>query len=153
MTGRHTTKTLALGTALAVLCALGCGSSKRIAKTNDALRIQREDLRERVETLEGENAELHVKIAELMQTGDTELSDDVLAAMPRIASIELSRFSIIWTEGGSSEARFFIVPKDGQGRFVPAVGTLELRVVGTGQPGESPSVLSELVFSPTGGGL
>jgi hypothetical protein len=120
--------TLALSTALAVLCALGCSSGKRIAKVNDALRLEREELKERVVSLEGENAELHVKIAELIQTSDSELTEDELAAIPRLASIELTRYCSVWTEGGASEARFFVVPKDGRGRFVQVVGEVALIV-------------------------
>lgn len=113
---------------LSAFALTGCNSGKRIARANDNLRIEREQLKEQVTALENENAELHVKIAELLQSTDSELSEDVLAAMPRVASIELTRYCSIWTEGGASEARFFVVPKDGMGRFVPAVGKLMLTI-------------------------
>lgn len=113
---------------LSAFALTGCNSGKRIAKANDNLRIEREQLKEQVTALENENAELHVKIAELLQSTDSELSEDVLAAMPRVASIELTRYCSIWTEGGASEARFFVVPRDGRGRFVHAVGEIGLSV-------------------------
>ena len=123
---------------LSAFTLTGCNSGKRIAKANDNLRIEREQLKEQVTALENENAELHVKIAELLQSTDSELSEDVLAAMPRVASIELTRYCSIWTEGGASEARFFVVPKDGMGRFVPAVGKLVVSVSEYEKPNKPP---------------
>lgn len=100
----------------------GCGSGKRIAKANDALRLERESLKEQVTSLEAENAELSAKVTELSQQREGAPPEDVIAALPRVASIELTRFCSVRTEGGKSEARFFLVPKDGRGRFVQAVG-------------------------------
>ena len=136
----------------AVVLALtlaGCSSGKRIARTNDALRQERELLREQVESLRAQVAELKTKVSELNAARETPIPDDVLAALPRVAGIMLNRFSTIWTEDDSSEARFFVVPRDGRERFIQAVGSLELRVVAIGRSGEEPRVLAERVVSPT----
>lgn len=140
--------TRAIAAAILLVCLTGCQSGRRIAKANDALRLERESLKERVSAVEAENAELRAKVSELSRE-QSALPDDTLSALPRIASIELTRSSTIWTEGGASEIRFFLVPKDGLGRFVQAVGTLKLRAVVTGSPSEEPSVLIEQDITPT----
>lgn len=130
--------------ALIVLClaALGCNSGARIAKANDGLRLEREDQRERIESLEAENAELRAKLSEANARAESPLPEDVVEALPRVASIELTRFS----GSHNGEIVWSIKPTDGRGRFVQAVGTLELRAVSAG---ELPTVLAEAVLSPT----
>jgi len=136
-------------TLVLALVLAGCSSGRRIARTNDALRLERETLRSQVEALEAEVAELNTKLTELNARRGSPIPDDVLAALPRVASLTLNRFSTIWTENGTSEARFFVVPRDGRDRFIQAVGTLELRAVAIGQSGQEPEVLAERIISPT----
>ncbi|RNC82447.1 MAG: hypothetical protein ED559_11905 [Phycisphaera sp.] len=130
---KHALKSAAI---LLALTATGCSSGARIAKTNDKLRLERETLREQIEQLESENAELEAKVSELSRQSDASPSDDIIAALPRVASIELTRFCSVWTEGGASEARFFLVPKDGRGRFVQAVGKAGVTVADYGELAE-----------------
>ncbi|GAB5496439.1 MAG: hypothetical protein Phyf2KO_15190 [Phycisphaerales bacterium] len=118
---------------LLALTATGCSSGARIAKTNDKLRLERETLREQIDRLESENAELKAKVSELSMQNDASPSDEIIAALPRVASIELTRYCSVWTEGGASEARFFLVPTDGRGRFVQAVGKVGVTVAEYGE--------------------
>ncbi|MEO1584943.1 MAG: hypothetical protein AAFR96_10290 [Planctomycetota bacterium] len=133
--------------ALIVLClaagslASGCNSGKRIAAANDQLRLERETQRERIDTLEAENAELQTKLAESNARLESPLPDDVLDALPRVASIELTRFCDV----SDGEVTWSLSTKDGRGRFVQVVGTLELRAVSTGA---EPAVLAEAVLTP-----
>ncbi len=121
--------------------AIGCSSGERIARANDELRLEREAQRERIEALEAENAELRAKLAEATARAESPLPDDVLEALPRVARIELTRFSTI--DGGS--ITWAIRPTDGRGRFVQVVGTLEVRAI---DAGDQPSVLAEAVLTP-----
>lgn len=132
-----------------VLCATGCGSGKRIAKANDALRFERETQRERIAALESENAELKSKNSELNARLESPLTEDVLAAMPRVAGVTLQRASAIEIEGADTRAVFLLTTQDGQGRFVQAVGSVELRAVEIGEQGEDAEVLGERVVTPT----
>ncbi|MEL7484368.1 MAG: hypothetical protein AAFN41_08430 [Planctomycetota bacterium] len=128
--------------ALLFSISIGCSSGARIAAANDELRSERETQRERIDALEAENAELKAKLAEANARSESPLPEDVIDALPRVAGIELTRFSSI----GDSEVTWAIKPTDGRGRFVQVVGTLELRAVAVGA---DPSVLAEVVLSPT----
>lgn len=126
----------------------GCNSGKRIAKANDALRLEREAQGERIAALESENAELRSKNSELNARLESPLSEDVLATLPRIASVSLLRASGIEAPNGTTEALFMLTTADGRGRFVQAVGTVELRVVELGEQGEDAAVLGERTVTP-----
>lgn len=130
--------------ALFVLCLSvpGCSSGERIAGTNDQLRIERESQRETIAQLESENAELRAKLAEANARAESPLPDDVIAALPRVATIELTRFCSI--DDGS--VTWSLKPTDGRGRSVQVVGTLEVRAVSTDA---EPRVLAEAVLTPT----
>ena len=112
---------------LLIACLAGCNSGKRIAKANDELRLERESLQEQVASLEAENAELKSKNSELNKRLDSPVPEDVLSALPRVATITLGRASAIETDGEVSNAVFLISPTDGKGRFVQCVATVELR--------------------------
>ncbi|MEO1534450.1 MAG: hypothetical protein AAFS11_02675 [Planctomycetota bacterium] len=128
---------------VAVACGcFGCSSGARIAATNDSLRLERESQTDRITELEAANAELRAKLAEANARAESPLPDDVIDALPRVAGIELTRFCSI----GDGEVKWAIKPTDGRGRFVQVVGTLELRAVAVGA---EPSVLAEVVLSPT----
>lgn len=131
--------------ALAALAAAGCGSSDRIAKANDALRLEREAQSERIRTLESDLAETRAKLTEANARLDAPVPQDVLEALPRVASIAIGRLSLI--EDGRIVV--FVSPSDGRGRFVQAVGTLEVRAVEISGVGAEPRVLGEAMLSPT----
>lgn len=129
----------ALTTAALILSftATGCSSGARIAKTNDKLRLERETLREQIEQLVSENAELKAKVSELTQLNDASHSDDVIAALPRVASIELTRYCQIEETDEGPIAIVFISTKDGRGRFAQAVGTISIVLANSALPTES----------------
>ena len=133
---------------LLIACLAGCNSGKRIAKANDELRLERESLQEQVASLEAENAELKSKNSELNKRLDSPVPEDVLSALPRVATITLGRASAIETDGEVSNAVFLISPTDGKGRFVQCVATVELRIVEIGEQGSQPRVLGERVVTP-----
>ncbi len=128
---------------------IGCSSGKRIAKANDALRLERESLKEQVTSLEAENAELKSKNSELNNRLDSPLPDDILTALPRVASISLARATTVETQDGAPAAAFLLRTSDGKGRFVQAVASVELRVVEIGEQGDDAAVLGERVVTPT----
>ncbi len=119
----------------------GCNSGARIAAANDQLRLERESQHEQIESLEAENAELRSKLAEANARLGSPIPDDVLIALPRVASIELTRFSDLRDDVMTWSIR----PSDSRGRFVQVVGTLELRAV---TAGSEPRVLAETVLAP-----
>ncbi len=130
-------------------CPTGCSSGKRIAKANDALRMERESLKEQVDSLESENAELRSKVSELNARLDAPVPEDVLGALPRVANVTLGRASAIESTPDGSSAAFLLSPTDGMGRFVQCVATVELRVVEIGEQGAESRVLGERVVMPT----
>lgn len=135
--------------AMLTLALAGCSSGKRIAQANDALRLEREALKERVAALEGENAELTSKLSELNARLESPVPEDVLAALPRVASASLLRASGIESREGMSEAVFLLTTADGRGRFVQAVASVELRVIELGEQGQDAEVIGERVVTPT----
>ncbi len=134
---------------LLTACLSGCSSGKRIAKANDALRLERETLKERVSAVEAENAELKAKVSELNQRQEHPLSEEVLSSLPRIASIEIDSLSGIWAKYAGHVAHIVIVPRDGRGRFVQAVGSVEIRVVELGKDNTTPRVLATRTVMPS----
>lgn len=127
---------------LAAALSSGCGSSDRVARTNDRLRLEREALRDRVAALEAELAETRAKLVEATERSAEPLPKDIVDALPRVATLEIGRLSLI--EPG--RAVVFVTPRDGRGRFVQAVGTLEVRVIGLG---EAPALLGSRTVPPT----
>lgn len=128
---------------LVMLClsVVGCGSADRIARANDLLRIERETQDARIASLESELAETRAKLRETNGRLESPVPADVLDALPRVASIEIGRLSLI----EPSRAIVFVTPRDGRGRFVQTVATLEVRVIGLG---DEPGVLSEVRLGP-----
>ncbi len=134
---------------LLTACLAGCNSGKRIAKANDALRVERETLKEQVTSLEAENAELKSKNSELNRRLESPLPEDVLDALPRVASVSLLRASSIESNEGQPTASFLLQTADGKGRFVQAVASVELRAVELGEQGEDARVIGERLVTPT----
>ncbi|MEM8757366.1 MAG: hypothetical protein AAGF47_06255 [Planctomycetota bacterium] len=128
----------------------GCQTKARLSRTNDELRLQRESLRERVDGLELQVAELRSKLAESLMAQPKAPPSDVIDALPRVASLRLTRFSAVAVDETDAEpvARLFVMPVDGRGRFVQATGSLSVRLVSPGAEGLEPSVLFERSLSP-----
>lgn len=120
----------------------GCGAAGRVSRANDALRLEREALAERVASLEAANAELRAKLAE----AEHQTPPGLLDAAPRVASITISSLSLL--EDRPPTAVVFIATADGRGRFVQALATLDVRVVDPGAAGGAPSLLGTLTVEP-----
>lgn len=150
---KHALNTAAI---LLALTAIGCSSGARIAKTNDKLRLERETLREQIEQLESENAELKAKVSELSMQNDASPSSDIIAALPRVANIELTRFCQIENTDEGPMAIVFVTTKDGRGRFAQAVGTFSIVLANSSIPTDSddsdirtsPDTLGHAEFGP-----
>ncbi len=129
---------------LLTACLAGCNSGKRIAKANDALRVERETLKEQVTSLEAENAEPRAKQR-------TQSSSGIAAARGcarRAPAWCVSRASSI----ESNEPADRVVPAPDsrrKGRFVQAVASVELRAVELGEQGEDARVIGERLVTPT----
>jgi hypothetical protein len=120
--------------ALAGLVSCGSitvGGSKGVSTVND-------ELRRKVASLETENArliaqrdELTAKLAESERSRTSALPEDVLAAIPRCAGVEIGSLSGPMPEANGQMPGFvaYIEPFDGRRRFVQIVGTLRVEAV------------------------
>lgn len=118
----------------AALLATGCRRGPRnFENENDELRRQVVEMTEEIDGLRLERDEAVAKLAEVerMRSWDgEELSEAVRLALPRCAGIE---FGLLSGAGdadnlpGFDVLDIYIVPRDGRGRFVQIVGTLEVR--------------------------
>lgn len=142
------TRAFALLLVLAFLLSGGCQTKQRLSETNDQLRLERESLREIVQRQEGEIAELKAKISELTSENAGAPSEAIVAAMPRVAKVEVARSSRIERTEAGPVAVFFVRTLDGRGRFVQGVGELSLRVTSTGAAGAEPSVVASETLDP-----
>lgn len=128
---------------LLLFCALagvlslvpGCtaGGSKSVSQANDDLRRRVMALEDQKQTLERTNAELLVKVTELSKERGQALPADVLAAMPRCASISISDLGT-WLDPAdvgkpASSAHVSVSALDGRGRSMQGVGTLRVEVL------------------------
>lgn len=106
----------------------GCTNTRSVRANHD-LRLEREELRDRVASLEAEIAELQAKLDGL--SSGAGLSAEQLSAVPAIARVEISRTSGFRRDGGVS---VLVMARDGREMDVQAVGTLtvELRVAEEG---------------------
>ncbi|MEM1330841.1 MAG: hypothetical protein AAGG07_09795 [Planctomycetota bacterium] len=109
----------------------GCSSGARIAKENDRLRLEREALSDRVDSLKSQNAELRARVAELTR----EVDADASAMLPRVASLSLD--VDVLDRGEQQVLRAKVTPRDGRNRFVQAVGSLRADVVRVDADGSS----------------
>ncbi len=130
--GRGLDRIDVLAAALAAcLVLLPACSSSRIEKENDRLREENQSLRSQVEQLSATNAELNAKLNEAAATRTAPMDSDVLAALPRVASIELGTLTGFFPGDRGKPAtsvNVYIRPLDGRQRFTQAVGTLEVEV-------------------------
>lgn len=107
-----------------------CGSS-RISRENDRLREENQSLRSQIELLTAQKAEVSAKISELMNELSAPKDASVLAALPRVASIEFGTLTGFYPGDRGKPAtsvNVYVRPLDGRQRFTQAVGTLEVEV-------------------------
>src|SRR5690242_20574586 len=84
--------TLLALTSLALLPACRVGGVRSVEAENDRLRQELVEKEKSQKTLEGEIAELKVKLAEASRAQEP-LSEDVRQALPRVTSLEVSSLS------------------------------------------------------------
>ncbi len=124
-----------------------CSSGpKNFENENDDLRRQRENLLERVESLEAALAEARAKIAEMhaaLQVAGDATSAEVLEALPRAAGIEIDRLSGPVDRDGEpgypESIDVYVRPYDGRRRFVQVAGTLAVEARYVPLPGDPPA--------------
>lgn len=120
----------------AALAALALGTlsacSSRVEIENDRLREENQSLKQQVETLTGANAELNAKLSEATSAHAAPMQADVLAALPRVASIDVDNLSGYYPGDRAQPAtsvRIFLRPFDGRRRFVQAVGNVAVEAL------------------------
>lgn len=121
--------------ALSLVLVAGCsvGGSKSASQANDELRRRVMALEDQKKTLEQTNAELLAKVAEMSKERGQAFPDDVLAAVPRCASISISDLGT-WLDPAdvgkpATSAHVSISALDGRGRSMQGVGTLRVEVM------------------------
>lgn len=120
----------------AIAAALvGCGP-RNFSNENDDLRAERVVLKEQIEALQGQVAELEIK---LQETGRVAV-DEHFNLLPRATSIAVGR--PVFTE---SAAAVVVAVRDGRQRPVQVVGSLTVRLTALG---EQPRVLAEATVEP-----
>ncbi len=124
-----------LGLALLPGCRLG--GTMSVERANENLRRERVELDARLARLEGENAELRVKIAQARR-GAAEPPPGVVDATPRCVGVEIDSLSGFAHPSGDpgrvDRIVVYVRPRDGRGRFVQAVGTLVVEAEVGGVP-------------------
>lgn len=111
---------------LAPLPSCRVGGVRSVEAENDRLRQEMLDKDKKQRELEGEIAELKVKLAEANQA-QGQHPDEVLQALPRVTSLDVSSLSGFEPNDASAPATTVAVwfeTLDGRGRFVQAVGTV-----------------------------
>lgn len=125
----------ALMSACLLALAPGCiaGGSKSASQANDELRRRVMALEDQKKTLEQTNAELLAKVTELSKDRGQALPADVLAAMPRCASISISDMGT-WLDPAdiakpATSVHVSVSALDGRGRSMQGVGTLRVEIL------------------------
>lgn len=116
-----------LAPAAAVLVLAGCtiGGTSSTGAENDRLRRENLELKQRVAAVEAERDEAKAAAAEAARAAS--IHSDVARFQPRVAGIEIGRFSGLTPAGSAEPAKGLVVyvePFDGQRRFVQATGEL-----------------------------
>lgn len=125
----------ALAGALSLVLVAGCsvGGSKSVSQANDELRRRVMALEDQKKTLEQTNAELLAKVAEMSKERGQAIPADVLAAVPRCASISISDLGTWLDPAGvekpATSAHVAVSALDGRGRSMQGVGTLRVEVM------------------------
>jgi len=144
------------------LVFVGCNRATVLNPSpNDALRAENQQLRERVDRLSLQVKELETRQASrrMSEAGASSRTlgaasqDPVIeAAIPRIASVQIEGATEVVRGAGGTSApatlRLWVLPKDGQGRFLQVVGTLRVGVAIL-RAGEKPLEVAQASFGPT----
>jgi hypothetical protein len=122
--------------ACATLAGCRVGGERSVEAENDRLRAENRDLRGRVSTLELREKELlalhaqpsaHAQNAPDAAGEPSPEQNEVLAATPRVAGIEVGGTpAIVWEGDRAAMVSIAVRTLDGRARFVQAVGTLRV---------------------------
>ena len=135
----------------------GCraGGDRSVSDENDRLRQAAIESDAKTKALEGEVAELKIKLAEA--SARPPLTPEALAALPRVTSITVSStsgFEPTDPQAPATGVTVWFEPLDGKGRFLQAVGTATVTVLllpselGNGS-NQEPQPVASTVLSPT----
>ncbi|MBL8759706.1 MAG: hypothetical protein JNL50_00230 [Phycisphaerae bacterium] len=124
---------LAAGALAASMSACSVGGSTSTARANDDLRRRVMALEDQKRTLEQTNAELLAKVTEHAKDRGQGVPADVLAAMPRCASISISGLGT-WLDPSdmrtpATSVHVSVSALDGRGRTLQVVGTLRVEIL------------------------
>ncbi len=124
---------LALVCCLALIPGCSMGGSKSASQANDELRRRVMALEDQKKSLEQTNTELLAKVTELSRERGAALPADVLAAMPRCASIAISDLGT-WLDPAdagkpATSVHVSVSALDGRGRSMQGVGTLSVELL------------------------
>ena len=131
--GRSATSGFVALLGMLIVMLTGCSGGARVAAENDRLRVEREDLRDRLAELEAERDELRTRVAELSESRGVDPA--IAAAVPRVASLSLNVDRL--ERGEQDLIRVLVTPRDGRRRFVHAVGTMSIELLRIDQDGGS----------------
>lgn len=112
----------------------GCtvGGSRSASAENDLLRRERLELKQELDRLQRDNADLKAKLAAASGPRPAGLDAEALAALPVCASIEIDGLSG-WTPVSPAEpargVAVYVRPLDARARFVQAVGVIEVEAI------------------------
>lgn len=129
----------------AVLGGCTLGGSRSASAENDRLRKAMIEKDARIAALEGDKAELIVKLAAGDRTG-LRLPPDAAATLPVATGADVGRFSGLLpanSKVAASACRVEFSPRDGHGRFVPIAGRAMVRVLLATTDGTPPRALGE----------
>jgi len=145
-------------TLLLPLLLAGCtiGGSSTPARENDRLRREAIAAQDAIRALELERNELRQKVAELAAGRKATLPDDALAALPRVASLEIGRLSGLTPlpnpaspDAPATSIVLSLTPQDGRGRFTQLVGTARAEaLVLPADAAEQPRRIASVTLSP-----
>lgn len=138
-----------LSVLLIVLAAgTSCSSGRRVSAENDRLRLRVHELETQVAELEGRNSELAAKLRQ--QDRPEALSAEILENTPTVVRISLDKRSHARDDDGDGHADhlvLYVVPADGLGRFVQAVGHISAHAAILPAGGEA-TTIGRLTLGP-----
>lgn len=125
---------LCLAVALTLLPACTIGGERNEA---DRLRNELRDTRAALESTRLDRNELRAKVNELTAqlaaaTDGTAPAAAVVAALPRVAALEIDPFSALVDRDDDpayEAVDIYILPRDGRNRFTQTAGTLRVRII------------------------
>jgi hypothetical protein len=140
----------AVAAAMAAAALAGCSVRVLSPSDDDALRETVATQAARIESLERRERELEAQLrtASGSEVRDAAIDAEAEAARPRLASVALGGSSCLrLRRDASPELLLHLEPRDGRGRFLQIVGTLEIEAALLAV-GEDPRILGRWRYGP-----